>query len=169
MSQRFLTKRYTNDAQAFELYMKARYHWKKFTREGFNICIDYLQQALRKDPGYALAYSGLAAVYCGQSIFGFAPPKEAMPQAEAMAKKALELDDTLATAHSSLAVVRMFYDWALADAEREFQQAIELDPNLPEAHQFYALCLAVMGRLSEAGGQFQIARQLDPASPTTEA
>jgi serine/threonine protein kinase/TolB-like protein/Flp pilus assembly protein TadD len=168
-AKRFLTKRYTNDAQAFELYMKARYHWKKATREGYNICIDYLQQALRKDPRYALAYTGLAGAYSGQSIFGFAPPKEAMPQAEAMAKKALELDDSLATTHSALAIVKMFYDWALADAEREVQQAIELDPNLPDAHQLYALCLAAMGRFSESGEQFQIARQLDPASATVEA
>lgn len=161
-----LTKRYTNDAEAFELYMKARYHWKKATREGFHICIDYLQQALRKDANYALAYSGLAGVYSGQSIFGFATPKETMPQAEAMARKAIELDDSLATAHASLAIVRLFHDWDLSGAEQAFRKAIALDPNLSEAHQYYALCLAVAQRFPESYHQLELASQLDPASPS---
>jgi DNA-binding winged helix-turn-helix (wHTH) protein/TolB-like protein/Flp pilus assembly protein TadD len=160
-----LTKRYTNDSEAFELYTKAYFNWKKATRQGFTDCIAYLQQALRKDPNYALAYAGLAGAYSGQSIFGFATPKEAMPQAETMARKAIELDNSLATAHGSLAIVRMFYDWDLSGAEQAFQQAITLDPNFSEAHQYYALCLAVSKRFDESNQQLQLASQLDANSP----
>jgi serine/threonine protein kinase/Flp pilus assembly protein TadD len=166
--QRLLTKQYTKDAEAFQLYMTGYYHWKKRTREGFNLCADYYHEALRKDPDYALAYAGLAATYSSQSVLGFAAPNEAMPQAEAAARRALEIDDTLPTAHVALAAVRSYYYWDAAGGEAEFQKAIQLDSNYVEAHQYYGLCLAAMGRFADSWNQLQIARQLDPTSPSLE-
>lgn len=168
-AMRLLTRHYTENAEAYQLYLKGDYYLKKRTREGFNTSIEYLEQALKKDPQYGLAYRGLAAAYSLQSLFGFAPPKQAMPQAEAMARRALELDAGLAGAHVALGGVRMHYDWDLTTAAREFQRAIELDPALPEAHQLYALCLAAMGRFDEARKQLQTARQLDPGSLVIES
>jgi TolB-like protein/Tfp pilus assembly protein PilF len=167
--ERLLTKQYTKDAGAFQLYLTGYYYWKKRTREGFNVCIDYLQQALRKDSDYALAYAGLAATYSSQSVLGFASPNEAMPRAEAAARRALEIDDTLPSAHTALAAVRTYYDWDPARGEAEFQKAIELDANYVEAHQYYALCLAALGRFADCWDQLQVARQLDPESPSLDS
>ncbi len=166
--KRLLTKRYTDDTEAYQLCMKAYFHWKKRTREGLDVSLDYLQQALAKDSRYALAYARQAATYCSQSQLGFASPKEVMPEAEKMAKKALELDETMANAHASLGAVRTFYDWNLPEAEREFQRAIRIDPNYLEAHQYYAVCLAAMGRFAEAREQIQAARRIDPGSANLE-
>ncbi len=166
--RRLLTKHYTDNAEAYELYLKAYSYWKKRTPEGLLVCLDYLEQALRKDPRYALAYAGLAGVYSVQSQFGFAPPLAAMPKAEEMANRALEIDSALAVAHVSLAVIRAFYNWNLSEAESEFLKATEIDPNNLEAHQYYALCLAAGGRFAESGEQLQIARQIDTDSITLE-
>ncbi|HKQ06732.1 MAG TPA: winged helix-turn-helix domain-containing protein [Blastocatellia bacterium] len=168
-ARRLLTRHYTESAEAYQLYLKGAYYLKKRTREAFNTSIDYLRQALKKDPQYALAYRGLAAAYSLQSLFGFVPSKEAMPQAEGMARHALEIEATLAGAHVALGTVRMYYDWNLAEAAGEIQRAIELDPNLPEAHQLYALCLAALGRFDDARKQLQAARQLDPGSQVIES
>ena len=127
--QRLLTKPYTTDAEAFQLYMKGHYYWRKRTREGFKVCADYLQQALRKGPRYAVAYAGLAATYSSQSQLGFASPNDAMPLAKAAVMKALDIDDTLPNAHVVLATIKSVYDWDLAGGEKEFQEAIELDTN----------------------------------------
>ena len=163
--QRLLTKPYTTDAEAFQLYMKGDYYWRKRTREGFNVCADYLQQALRKDPRYAVAYAGLAATYSSQSQLGFAAPNDAMPLAEAAVMKALDMDDTLPNAHVVLATIKSVYDWDHAGGEKEFQRAIELDSNYLEAHQYYGLCLAAMGRFADSRGQLQQAQKIDPESP----
>jgi serine/threonine-protein kinase len=111
--KRLLTKHYTDDFEAFQLYQKGYLSLRKRTREGFNTAIDYFQQALKRDPRYTLAYVGLATSYNLQNIFGFMPAKEAMPRAQAMVKKALEIDDTLGSAHGALAVVKAQYDWNL--------------------------------------------------------
>jgi serine/threonine-protein kinase len=167
--QRLLTKQYTKDAEAFQLYMTGYYHWKKRTVGGFDLCADYYHRALAKDPDYALAWAGLAATYSSQSVLGFALPNEAMPQAEAAARHALEIDDKIPSAHAALAAIRTYYDWDPAGGEAEFQRAIELDSNYVEAHQYYGLCLAAMGRRAESLDQLQIARQLDPESPSLES
>jgi DNA-binding winged helix-turn-helix (wHTH) protein/TolB-like protein len=167
--RRLLTKHYTDNVEAYELYLKAYSYWKKRTQEGMTVAIDYLEQALKKDPHYALAYAGLAGVYSAQSQFGFAPPLEAMPKAEEMANKALEIDPNLVVPHVTLGVIRTFYNWNLSEAEGEFQKAISIDSKFLEAHQYYALCLAAGGRFAESGEQLQIARQIDPDSALLES
>jgi TolB-like protein/Flp pilus assembly protein TadD len=166
--QQQLTKQYTTDREAFQLYMKAVYYWNKRTPEGFDVCRDYLKQALKKDPRYALAYAGMAATYSTESQFGFARPSDAMPQAEAAVLHSLQLDDALPSAHVVLGTIRTFYDWDLPRAEKEFQKAIELDPNDLEAHQYYGLSLAAMGRFADGRNQLQSAESIDPASPTLD-
>ncbi len=122
----------------------------------------FFEQAIEKDPNYALAYSGLADSYSvPQNPFA---PRDRMPKAKTAAMKALELDDTLAEAHASLGNVKHIYDWDFAGAEREFKRAIELDPNYTSAHHFYALLLASLGRWQEANGQIKRALELEPFS-----
>jgi DNA-binding winged helix-turn-helix (wHTH) protein/TolB-like protein/Flp pilus assembly protein TadD len=164
-----LTRHYTENAEAYELYLKGHDYWKKRTSEGFRTSIEYLQRALEKDSRYALAYAGLAAAYTAQSLFGFSSPKQAMPQAEAMARQALELDPNLAEAHMAVACVRIYYDWNLAQAGSEFERGIELDPNRAESRQLYALYLATVHRFDDARQQLQAARQLDPGSLVIES
>ncbi len=164
-----LTKHYTDNARAYELYLKAYSYWQKRTRDGLNVSIEFLEQALAEDPRYGLAYAGLAGVYSAQSQFGFAPPRETMPKAEEMANKALEIDPNLVVPHVSLGVIRTFYDWNLSEAESEFQKAISIDSKFLEAHQYYALCLAAGGRFAESREQLQIARQIDPDSALLES
>lgn len=169
VEQERLVKHYTENAEAYALYLKAKYHWQKRTREGLETCIDYLQEALRQDPRYALAHAGLAAAYAAQSIFGFAPATQAMPAAAAAAQQALALDETLESAHTALAIVNAHYHWDLPAAEANLRRALELNPNFPEAHQYYAVFLAAMGRVAEARSHIETALQLDAHSPTAPA
>ena len=158
-----LTKQFTTSSLAYDAYLKGRYHWNRRTEEGIRQAIVYFQEAIRKDPGYALAYSGLADSY---TLLGFyyESPRTALPQARAAAERALELDDSLGEAHASLAVVRSIYDWDFAEAEREFLRAIELNPTYETAHHFYSGTLVHTGRFDEAVEQMRIAAELDPLS-----
>ena len=163
-----LTKRYTQNAEAYQLYLKGRYYWNRRTQEGVKRGLEYFQHAIEKDPSYAPAYAGLADCY---SLLGAGAPthlasKEAMQKAKAAALKALEMDDTLAEAHTSLAFVRFRLDWDWVEAEREFRRAIELNPDYPTAHQWYAIYLAVMQRAEEAVREISRALELDPLSLT---
>ncbi len=160
-----VTKQYTANAEAYQLYLKGRYHWNKRTREELKRGVEYFNQAVEKDPNYALAYAGIADCY-GVPAIGLSPP-EAMPKAKDAAMKALSIDDTLAEAHTSLANVLVRYDWDWSAAEREFKRAIELNPNYPTAHYWYALYLAGMGRQEEARREAQRAQELDPLSLVT--
>lgn len=160
-----VTKQYTSNAEAYELYLKGRYHWNKRTLEDLKKGIEYFNQAVEKDSNYALAYAGIADCY-GVPQIGLSPP-EAMPRAKAAAMKALSIDDTLAEAHTSLANVLVRYDWDWSGAEREFKRAIELNPNYPTAHYWYALYLAGMDRQEEALREAQRAQKLDPLSLVT--
>jgi serine/threonine-protein kinase len=160
-----VTKQYTANAEAYQLYLKGRYHWNKRTLEDLKKAIEYFNQAVEKDPNYALAYAGIADCY-GVPQIGLSPP-EAMPRAKAAAMKALSIDDTLAEAHTSLANVLVRYDWDWSGAEREFKRAIELNPNYPTAHYWYALYLAGMDRQEEALREAQRAHELDPLSLVT--
>jgi tetratricopeptide (TPR) repeat protein len=160
-----VTKQYTANAEAYQLYLKGRYHWNKRTLEDLKKAIEYFNQAGEKDPNYALAYAGIADCY-GVPQIELSPP-EAMPRAKAAAMKALSIDDTLAEAHTSLANVLVRYDWDWSGAEREFKRAIELNPNYPTAHYWYALYLAGMDRQEEALRQAQRAQELDPLSLVT--
>jgi TolB-like protein/Flp pilus assembly protein TadD/predicted Ser/Thr protein kinase len=159
-----LAKSYTANPEAYQLYLKGRYWWNKRTEEGFNKGIEYFQQAIEKDPTYALAYSGLADCYSLLSDYGLVAPKEAYPRAKEAALKALQLDETLAEAHASLGYVKTTYDWDWSGAEREFQRAIELNPAHAGAHLWRAVALVDMGRFEEAITEGKRALELDPLS-----
>jgi len=149
---------------AYDLYLKGRYFWNKRTTAGFQQAVEYFQQAIAKDPNYARAYAGLADSYALMGIYNVVPQRELMPKARAAALRALEIDEKLAEAHTSLAVIAEQYDWDWQTAEKEFRRAIQLDANYATAHQWYAECLAFEGRFDEALVESERARQLDPLS-----
>lgn len=153
-----------HDYEAYDLYLKGRYFWNKRTARGFEQAIEYFQQAIAKDPKYARAYAGLADTYALQSGYTLTPPNESMPKARAAALKALELNDGLAEAHTSLALITENYDWDWKTAEKEYRRAIELNPNYATAHQWYAEFLSWQGRFDEAFAESERARRLDPLS-----
>jgi len=159
-----LTKRYTENSQAYQLYLKGRYYWNKRTPEGLKKGIEYFKDAIEKDPGYALAYSGLADTYDLLSGYSVTPPAEAYPKAKAAARKALEIDETLAEAHTSLAYALWNYDWDWTASERENKRALELNPNYANGHHWYALLLAILGRHQEAAAEINRALELDSLS-----
>jgi DNA-binding winged helix-turn-helix (wHTH) protein/TolB-like protein/Tfp pilus assembly protein PilF len=161
--KRLLVKRYTDNAEAYGLYLRGRYFWNKRTREGLQKAIEYFRQAIDVDAGYALAYAGLADCYNVLGSLDWIAPKEGFAKVQEAATKALELDDTLAEAHNSLAWVRFdLWDWA--GAESEFKRALDLNPNYAAAHQWYAEYLTAMGRFDEAIAEIRRAQQLEPES-----
>lgn len=164
--KRLLTKRYTDNAEAYQLYLKGRYFWNKRTKDGIEKGITYFRQALDTDPAYALAWSGLADSYISKTFYHYAAPKEAMPKAKAAATRALAIDGSLAEAHISLAHVTANFDWDWADSEKKFKRGIELNPNYATGHQWYALhYLIPNARLDEALTELKRAQELDPLSP----
>src|SRR5580658_3337106 len=150
--------------EAYDLYLEGRYFWNKRTEAGFKQAAEYFKRAIAKDPNYAQAYAGLADTFGLMSTWYIAPQGEFMPKARAAALKALELDETLAEAHTSLALIAENYDYDWRTAEKEFRRAIELNPDYPTAHQWYAECLAWQGRFEEAFAESERARRLDPMS-----
>jgi serine/threonine protein kinase/tetratricopeptide (TPR) repeat protein len=161
-----LAKSSATNPQAFQLYMKGRYHANQATAAGLKKGIEYFQQAIDQDPGYALAYAGLADSY--DALGGgwiYLPPTESLPKAKAAAMRALELDDTLAEAHAALATAEWFYDWNWSSAEREFRRAIELNPNSAISHVRYSGCLQMRARFDESLAEGRRAQELDPLSP----
>jgi eukaryotic-like serine/threonine-protein kinase len=160
-----VTKQGTQNPEAYELYLKGRYAWNRRTVSNIATAISYFSQAIAKDPGYALAYSGLADAYCAlPSMDG--SPSENLPKANAAARKALGLDSTLARPHAVLGYSEMRYDWDFAGGEAEFKKAFELDPNDATAHQWYAEVIGdIGGREQEALAEANRAHQLDPLSP----
>jgi len=157
-------KHYTESNEAYQLYLKGRFYWNKRTAEALKKSIEYFNQAIDKDPRFALAYAGLADCYVvpGNGL----PPREAMPKAKAAAMRAVELDDTLAEAHASLGRIFAAYDWDWTSAEKEYKRAIELNPRYAVAHQWYGGYLTVMGRGDEAIAERKRAVELEPLSPT---
>jgi TolB-like protein/DNA-binding winged helix-turn-helix (wHTH) protein/Tfp pilus assembly protein PilF len=162
-----LTKRYTENPEAYRLYLQGRYHWNKRSPEGAQKAVDYFQQAIDKDPNYALAYAGLADAYSYFSFFSVAPPRIAMPKAKAAATKALEIDPHLAEAHGSLGYISFAYDWDWAAAGQHFEQTLALNPTYTKALTFYPFYLSSRGRSQEALAVAKNALDLDPASPST--
>ncbi|HEY6121822.1 MAG TPA: protein kinase [Pyrinomonadaceae bacterium] len=153
IDEKNVTKHYTDDVEAYQLYLKGRYYWSKRTEEGATKAIEYYTQAIKEDPNYALAYTGLADAYCSLGFsfdVGSLPPREAMPKAKEAALKALELDNTLSEAHTSLAMINLLFDWDWVGAEREFKRAIELDPKNANAHHWYSHYLLPLGRTEES-------------------
>ena len=155
-------KRSTENAEAYQLYMKGRFYLLKATRSDTETGIAYFQQAIELDPNYALAYTGLSDAYRGQAVGGEMPANQAMPKAKAAALKAIELDPQLAEAHSNLGHIYFWYEWNWEAAEAEHQKALELDPDSPDALQFYAHLLSSTGRHAEALAKMKRARELDP-------
>jgi DNA-binding winged helix-turn-helix (wHTH) protein/TolB-like protein/Flp pilus assembly protein TadD len=165
-----LTRRDTSDSEAYQLYLRGRFFWNKRSRDGFERGAAYFRQAAEQDPAYALAYTGLADSHIGMTFYHYAPPQTAMPLARAAALRALEIDESLAEAHASLAHVKTNYEWDWAEAERLSRKAIALEPGYATAHQWFGIhYLAPMGRLEEAIGETRRARQLDPLSPVFNA
>jgi TolB-like protein/DNA-binding winged helix-turn-helix (wHTH) protein/tetratricopeptide (TPR) repeat protein len=166
LAPRQLTLATAVDPRAREDYLKGRYFWNRRSEAGYLKAIEYFQAAIGQDPQYAQAYAGLADSYAllGSMPVAKIPRDTAMPKAKEMALTALNLDDSLADAHTSLAFVEMHYEWKFREAEQEFKRAIDLDPNYSTAHQWYAFDLAAMGRLDEAVAEIERARQTDPFS-----
>jgi len=165
-----LAKNYTKNTEAYQLYLRGRYHYFKLTLPEIRKSIEFYQQAIDIDPNYALAYAGLADAYRTLPIAGWnAASKEAFPQAKATAKKALEIDPNLAEAHIVLGWVGFFYDWDWRAAEIEIKKAIELAPNNSDAHRVYAHLLSNVGRHDEAIVEGKRARELDPLTLITNA
>jgi TolB-like protein/DNA-binding winged helix-turn-helix (wHTH) protein/Tfp pilus assembly protein PilF len=162
--QQKIQRHYSASPGAYELYLKGRFFWDKRTKIGLEQAIKHFQQAIRTDPNYALAYAGLADSYALLDDWGETAPRDSFPKARAAAERAIALDDSLAEAHVSLAIVREAYDWDWVGAEQEFKRAIELNPNYATAHQWYGLLLASMGRFSEAEAEVRRARELEPFS-----
>ena len=157
-----LTKRHTENTQAYRLYIQGRHHWNQRTIESLNKAIEYFNQAINVDPKYALAYAGLADCYVLLIDYDVTAPKDSSQKAETATLTALEIDGTLAEARTSLAFVKERYDWDFIGAEKEYKRAIELNPNYATAHQWYAEYLSIMGRHPEAIAENERAHELDP-------
>jgi TolB-like protein len=159
-----IAKSYTANPEAYQDYLKGRYWWNKRNKEGLYKGIEFFQQAIAKDPTYALTYSGLADCYSKLPVYASVAPKDAIPKAKEAVQKALEIDDRLAEAHASLGFIKTLYDWDWPGAEKELQRAIELNPNYAIAYRWYSLDLGFTGRLEEAIAEDKRALELDPLS-----
>ena len=157
-------RRHTDNVEAYQLYLKGRYFWNKRTEEGLKKSVEYFEQAIGKDPLFALAYAGLADTYAVFNLYGSEQLPDALPRARDAARHALVLDDTLAEAHTVLALVKEQYEWDWQAAEQEFRKAIDLNPNYATAHQYYSEYLAFRGRTEESLAHIKEAQNLDPFS-----
>ncbi|HSS20958.1 MAG TPA: winged helix-turn-helix domain-containing protein [Pyrinomonadaceae bacterium] len=158
-----LSKRYTENAEAYQLYLKGRYHWGKFNLAGERKAVEYFLQAIEVDPTYALAYAGLADSYYRAGNV-YAPTRDAMPKARAAALKALEIDDSLTEAHSAAGLIKLCYEWDWLGAEDHFRKAIEINSNYALAHQRLGLYFNLLGRFDEAKLELDTALTIDPLS-----
>ena len=157
-----LTKRHTENAEAYRLFLKGRHHWNRWTEEGFYKAIEYFRQAVEKDPRYALAYAGLADCYVLLGWNSYLPPKEAFPKGQAAAKTALQLDQDLAEARTPLAALLWLHDWQWEEAQTEFNRSLQLGPTYATANHWYAEYAMTMGRHGEAMTMMKKGLDLDP-------
>ena len=162
--QQQIAKRGTDDPEAYEAYMRGRYHWHTYSEEGLARAIVYFYDAISLDPNYALAYSGVADYHNWLGLFGVLPPDECFAAAKAMAAKAIEIDPMLAEAYASLALAAWAYDWNKEESERLFKRAFDLNPNYAQAHEWYAHLLGSQGMHEKAVKEMERARSLDPSS-----
>ena len=160
-----LAKRSTDNSEAYQLYLRGRHHWAKRTPDRLRKGIEYFQQAIEKDPSYALAYSGLADCYSILGLYSILPPKEALAKAKAAAVAAVAFDEELAEGHASLGFIKTYLDWDWAGGEKELQRALELNPGYWVAHYWYALILTSSGRFEAAEQQIRYGMELEPLSP----
>src|SRR5215472_16535814 len=157
-----LAKRPTLNREAYQFLLKAHYYLTKYTSESLQRGVAYLKQAIEADPGYAEAYAYLSSAYSGFGLLGFLVPAETFSRAKAAALKALEIDDSLAEAHSALGLVRLYYEWDWSGAEAALRRALELNPNYAWGHAFWSEWLLIMGRYEEAVAEARLAVELDP-------
>ena len=167
--RRNLIKRDTENVEAYQLYMKGRFHHYKLNYDEAQKGIEYYRQAIALDPNYALAYAGIADAYRSFSLTSDVDSNDAMPKGKAAALKAIELDEMLADAHTALGFIIFFYDWDWQGAEKEYKRALELDPNNAETHQAYAHLLSNLGRHAEALAEIKRAKEIDPLNLRTNA
>ena len=160
-----ITKTYTADSKAYQLYLKGRFYFNKRTKDDVLRSIDFYKQAIGLDSNFALAYVGIADSYGVMSPYGYAAPNEVYPQAKVAAQRAIEIDPDLAEAHAAYAKILADYDWNWSQAEREYKRSIELNPQIPLTHyQYGAACLTPVGRFDEAISEIKRALELDPLS-----
>jgi serine/threonine protein kinase/tetratricopeptide (TPR) repeat protein len=159
-----VSKRPTEDVEAYQFYLQGLFYWNKWTEADFKKAADYFTQAVQRDSRYALAYAGLADTYSLLGNAGYLPPTEAWPKAKAASMQALEIEDTLAEAHTSLGLVKEHYEWDWTGAEKEFKRAIELNPTSANAHLWYGDYLSNTGRLDDGMRETRRAKDLDPLS-----
>ena len=159
-----MTKQYTSNNEAYQLYLQGRYFWSKRSSGNLKKATELLKAATEKDPNFALAYTGLADCYVVSYYYVGEKPRELMPLAKTYAAKAIQLDPTLAEPHATLAFASWLLDWDRATAEKEFRRAIELNPNYPTAHHWYSRYLRGIGRTDEAFREIKRAEELDPLS-----
>jgi Tfp pilus assembly protein PilF len=167
--RQLLTKHYTQDPAAYQLYLKGRYFLNKSNEQDFRKAIEYFESALQKDPNYAAAYAGVADAYAQLGSFGLLEMKHSYEHAKEAIEKALERDDKLAEAHASLGYIQTNYYWNWSEAENQFKQAINLNPNYAMAHNWYSQYLGFMGRPGEALRESKRAQEIDPLSPWTNS
>ena len=162
--KKHLSKQHKTGNEAYQLFLKGRYHWNKRDPDSFKQSISFYNQAIEKDPTYALAYSGLSDSYALIGIYGYLPAKDVWPKAKAAALKALEIDPDMAEAHNALGAVESSYEWNWAKAEKSFQHSIALNPNYATAHQWYAGQLRILGQFEDALREIHKAQEIDPLS-----
>jgi serine/threonine-protein kinase len=160
-------RRPTEDLAAYHLYLQGRYWWNKRHEGGLWKGVEFFAQAIERDPSYALAHAGLADSHSVIGYYAFLPPRAAFAKAKQAAEEALRLDERLAEAHVAVALVRFWYDWDWAGAERAFRQSLELSPHHVPSHIFLGQLLAATGRAADAQDEWQAALELDPMSPLT--
>lgn len=159
-----LTKRFTENRQAYEFYLKGRYAWSRRSIEDLKKGVEYFRQAIAEDPDYSIAHAGIADCLVLLGLFGADNPREIMPQAKAAAMKAINLDGSLGEAYASLGQIRLIYDWDWKAAQADFQEAVRLSPTYPTGHQWHGECLASMGLFDQGLPELKKARDLDPLS-----
>jgi len=164
-----LDRHETESLEAYDLYLKGRSLWNYRTEPALERAVDYFKRAIEQDPDYAPAYSGIADSFVALANFSVLSPEEGYPTAREWARKALQIDNSLAEAHASIALIKFFYEWDWEGAERKFQKALEVNPSYAFGYQTYALFLAAQGRSEEARHNVDTARSLDPLSRPARA
>jgi serine/threonine-protein kinase len=159
-----LNRRHTEDPEAYRIYLQGRHHWNRWTEDGFYKAIEYFQQAVEKDPRYALAYTGVAESYVLLGWNSYLPPKDAFPKAKVAALTALEFDPELGEAHSPLAAMLWLFEWNWQEANKRFKRSLELNPTYPTGNHWHAEYVMTMGRQIEAIARMKESRELDPLS-----
>jgi len=160
-----LNKNPTDDLEAYDIYLVGRHFWNMRTEEGFQKSLELFQKAIKIDPTYALAYTGIADYFNLIGYYDLVPPRDAFPRAKEAAEKAIDLDETLAEAHTSLAMIQMMYEWDWTSAKSSFKRALELSPSYVTAHHWYSVWLGAVGRHDESIAAAKRAQELDPTSP----